>query len=196
MLSDITFTAASIVRKGLLAAGFHVEKRPGFGHKRECLAGVKPQSIQQPSATPWFNLQAAQMPTQDIAIVGGGIASLCTTLALLQRGASVTLYCADDAPALNASGNKQGAFYPQLSDDNAANIRFYLHAFSYGGQLLHWLLKQGIEFEHAFCGVALSGYNAKAEEKLRKIAELHLPSAIYQPMEQTQLSAAVGLPLP
>lgn len=194
--SFATFTAASTVRKGLLAAGFHVEKRPGFGHKRECLGGVKPQSVQQPSATPWFNLQAAQMPTQDIAIVGGGIASLCTALALLQRGATVTLYCADDAPALNASGNKQGAFYPQLSDDNVANIRFYLHTFSYGGQLLHWLLKQGIEFEHAFCGVALSGYNAKAEEKLRKIAELHLPSAIYQPMEQKQLSAAVGLPLP
>lgn len=34
-----TFTSAGTVRRGLLAAGFHVHKVPGFGKKREMLTG-------------------------------------------------------------------------------------------------------------------------------------------------------------
>ena len=34
-----TFTAAGDVRRGLIAAGFSVDKRPGFSRKRECLSG-------------------------------------------------------------------------------------------------------------------------------------------------------------
>lgn len=36
-----TFTAAGFVRRGLEAAGFQVEKKPGFGTKREMITGVK-----------------------------------------------------------------------------------------------------------------------------------------------------------
>lgn len=64
------------------------------------------------------------MEKQDVAIIGGGIASLCAAISLIKRGAKVTIYCEDDALALNASGNKQGAFYPQLSDDNALTVDF------------------------------------------------------------------------
>ena len=39
-------------------------------------------------------------------------------------------------------------FYPQLSDDNERNIRFYIHAFAYGHQFLQWAIQQQIEFEH------------------------------------------------
>jgi tRNA 5-methylaminomethyl-2-thiouridine biosynthesis bifunctional protein len=46
---------------------------------------------------------------RDAAIIGGGIASALLSLALLRRGWQVTLYCADDAPAEGASGNRQGA---------------------------------------------------------------------------------------
>jgi tRNA 5-methylaminomethyl-2-thiouridine biosynthesis bifunctional protein len=35
-----TFTSAGEVRRGLMAAGFAVQKVPGFGHKREMLVGV------------------------------------------------------------------------------------------------------------------------------------------------------------
>ena len=35
-----TFTAAGFVRRGLQSAGFHIEKRPGFGKKREMLSGT------------------------------------------------------------------------------------------------------------------------------------------------------------
>jgi len=37
-----TFTAAGWVRRNLQAAGFQVQKMPGYGRKRECLHGYKP----------------------------------------------------------------------------------------------------------------------------------------------------------
>ena len=191
-----TFTAASAVRKGLEAAGFDVTKRKGFGKKRECLSGQKTHEKLTALSVPWFQGQPANLKEEDIAIIGGGIASLCTAISLLKRGAKITIYCEDEQTALNASGNKQGAFYPQLSDDNERNIRFYIHAFAYGHQFLQWAIQQKIEFEHEFCGVAFCAYNEKAESKLNKIAELNLPSDLYQSLSPTELSEKVGLPLP
>lgn len=191
-----TFTAASAVRKGLENAGFNITKRKGFGKKRECLSGQKTQEKLTALSTPWFHSQPANLKEQDIAIIGGGIASLCTAISILKRGANITIYCEDEQTALNASGNKQGAFYPQLSDDNECNIRFYIHSFAYGLQFLQWAIQQKIEFEHEFCGVALCAYNEKTESKLNKIAELNLPSDLYQSLNQTELSEKVGLPLP
>ena len=191
-----TFTAASAVRKGLENAGFNMTKRKGFGKKRECLSGQKTYEKLTALSTPWFHSQPANLNKQDIAIIGGGIASLCTAISLVKRGAKITIYCEDEQTALNASGNKQGAFYPQLSDDNERNIRFYIYAFAYGHQFLQWAIQQQIKFEHEFCGVALCAYNEKAESKLNKIAELNLPSDLYQSLNQTELSEKVGLPLP
>ena len=191
-----TFTAASAVRKGLENAGFNIKKRKGFGKKRECLSGQKTHEKLTALSAPWFHSQPANLNEQDIAIIGGGIASLCTAISLIKRGAKITIYCEDEQTALNASGNKQGAFYPQLSDDNERNIRFYIHAFAYGHQFLQWAIQQQIEFEHEFCGVALCAYNEKTESKLNKIAELNLPSDLYQSLSQTELSEKVGLPLP
>ena len=191
-----TFTAASAVRKGLENAGFNIKKRKGFGKKRECLSGQKTQEKLTALSTPWFHSQPANLKEQDIAIIGGGIASLCTAISLVKRGAKITIYCEDEQTALNASGNKQGAFYPQLSDDNERNIRFYIHAFAYGHQFLQWAIQQQIEFEHEFCGVALCAYNNKTESKLNKITELNLPSDLYHSLSQTELSEKVGLPLP
>lgn len=193
-----TFTAASAVRKNLEFAGFEVHKRAGFAKKRECLHGIKPQTDEAPANMPWYLPQPAKLTHEnaDIAIIGGGIASLFTALSLLQRGANVTLYCEDEAPALNASGNKQGAFYPQLSDDDHRNIRFYIHAFAYGLQQLHWLIAQQIEFEHEFCGVGLCAYDEKSAKKLAKIADYAWSAQLYQPLNATQLSEKIGLPLP
>lgn len=197
-----TFTAASAVKKGLESAGFRVAKRSGFGKKRECLHGEKPaENIPLFAAprfdAPWYFAQAAAFNrVADVAVVGGGIASLFTALSLLERGADVTLYCEDDELALNASGNKQGAFYPQLSDDDERNIRFYIHAFAYGLQRLKQALEQGVVFEHQVCGVALCGYDEKSAVKLDKISAYQWDKKLYTRMNREELSQAVGLPLP
>nr|WP_272212200.1 MnmC family methyltransferase [Marinicella sp. W31]MDC2878112.1 MnmC family methyltransferase [Marinicella sp. W31] len=38
-----TYTAAGYVRRNLQAAGFSVTRQPGFGEKREMLAGQRPE---------------------------------------------------------------------------------------------------------------------------------------------------------
>ena len=188
-----TFTAASAVRKGLQQAGFKVEKRKGFGKKRECLAGQLDLIAEDKIQIPWYLPQAASK-TDDVAIVGGGIASLFTALSLIERGSKVTIYCEDEALALNASGNKQGAIYPQLSDDDKRNIRFYIHAFYYALQRIHQFEKL-ISFEHKLCGVALCAYNQRSALKINKITEFNWPQELYYPLEAQQLEEKVGLPL-
>ena len=81
-----------------------MQKRKGFGRKREMLCGVMEQTLPLPCSTPWFNRTGSNK--QEAAIIGGGIASALLSLALLRRGWQVTLYCADEAPALGASGNR------------------------------------------------------------------------------------------
>ena len=129
-----TFTAASAVRKGLEAAGFTVVKQKGFAHKREMLCGTKSTHDEKQNKIPWYQAQSAVGEVNNIAIIGGGVASLFTALCCLKRGLNVTLYCEDPQPAMNASGNKQGALYPQLSDDDLRNSRFYAYAFGYAEQ--------------------------------------------------------------
>ncbi|TCP97717.1 tRNA 5-methylaminomethyl-2-thiouridine biosynthesis bifunctional protein [Cricetibacter osteomyelitidis] len=194
-----TFTAASHVRKGLEQAGFNVHKRKGYGKKREMLFGEKMRNTTALEIkTPWYLPKSAVNFSENssVAIIGGGIASLFTALSVLQRGGKVVVYCEDEQPAFNASGNKQGAFYPQLSDDDLINIRFYIHAFAYGNQQLRWAMEQGLEFEHQFCGVALTGYSEKAQHKLDKIAAYQWDPSLYQALDQEALSKTVGLPLP
>ncbi|MGQ7189845.1 MnmC family methyltransferase, partial [Escherichia sp. HC-CC] len=50
-----TFTSAGFVRRGLQDAGFTMQKRKGFGRKREMLCGVMEQTLPLPCSAPWFN---------------------------------------------------------------------------------------------------------------------------------------------
>ncbi|MGX2966906.1 bifunctional tRNA (5-methylaminomethyl-2-thiouridine)(34)-methyltransferase MnmD/FAD-dependent 5-carboxymethylaminomethyl-2-thiouridine(34) oxidoreductase MnmC [Ursidibacter sp. B-7004-1] len=192
--SFATFTASSTVRKGLQAVGFDVKKRKGFGKKREMLWGEKPQeSLDTTLQYPYFYANHS-VECDDIAIIGGGVASLFLAYSLLEKGKKVTLYCQDEQVAQNASGNQQGAIYPQLSDDDERNIRFYVHSFDYALQRLKQLT-QAVEFEHQFTGVALYAYNEKTAQKLAKMAEQDWDHSLYQLYDAKQLSEKIGLPV-
>lgn len=192
--SFATFTASSAVRRGLQAVGFEVKKRKGFGKKREMLWGEKPlDSNIQVRRFPYF-FQQNQTYFDDIAIVGGGVASLFLAWSLRERGKKVTLYCQDEAPAKNASGNLQGALYPQLSDDDERNVRFYMHSFDYAKQRLAHFFNY-IEVEHAFSGVALCAYNDKTAQKLQKMVLQVADDSLICYLDSTELSEKVGLAL-
>lgn len=192
--SFATFTASSRVRRGLQAAGFDVKKRKGFGKKREMLWGEKPlESLIQPPNYPYF--YAKNESVEDIAIIGGGVASLFVALSLLEKGKQVTLYCKDENVAMNASGNLQGAIYPQLSDDDERNVRFYIHSFDYALQRLAQL-KAEFEFEHNLNGVALYAYNDKTAKKLAKMAEQTDDETLFKLCSADELSEKLGLNVP
>ncbi|AOM39379.1 bifunctional tRNA (5-methylaminomethyl-2-thiouridine)(34)-methyltransferase MnmD/FAD-dependent 5-carboxymethylaminomethyl-2-thiouridine(34) oxidoreductase MnmC [Xenorhabdus hominickii] len=190
-----TFTSAGIVRRGLQEAGFTVSKIKGFGRKREMLTGILSPSTSTslfPSRTPWFSRQTATH-TEDIAIIGGGIASALTALALLRRGAKVTLYCQDAHPAQNASGNRQGAIYPLLNGRDDPLERFFTSAFTFSRRQYDQLINENVLFDHQWCGVSQLAYDEKSDKKIGKILQTQWPETIALGMDRQQISHISGL---
>ncbi|HEX5775249.1 MAG TPA: tRNA (5-methylaminomethyl-2-thiouridine)(34)-methyltransferase MnmD [Caulobacteraceae bacterium] len=108
-----TFTVAGAVRRGLEAAGFAVEKRPGFGRKRERLEAQAPGA---PLADP---------PTPRVAIVGAGIAGASLARAFRALGVEPMLFGAPDG----ASCNPAALVTPRLDAGLGGPARLYSESF-------------------------------------------------------------------
>ncbi|HIF9382756.1 TPA: bifunctional tRNA (5-methylaminomethyl-2-thiouridine)(34)-methyltransferase MnmD/FAD-dependent 5-carboxymethylaminomethyl-2-thiouridine(34) oxidoreductase MnmC [Photobacterium damselae] len=157
-----TFTAAGFVRRELIEAGFEMKKAKGFGHKREMLTGTIGERTAPSNTKPWYHISAraendSTQALNDIAIIGGGVASAATALSLVRRGQTVTLYCKDEKPAQGASGNKQGAVYPLLNGNHNALSRFFAPAFVFARQFVEQAA-QNSQFDHDWCGVVQLGF--------------------------------------
>lgn len=186
-----TFTVAGFVKRGLQQAGFTVKKVKGFGNKREMLTGVLAEKeIDNP--TPWFTRKKADNPT-DIAIIGGGLASLTAAYSLLARGAKITLYCKDAQVAQNASGNRQGAIYPLLTGANDPLERLFVSAFPFASRFYHQLAKHGFVFEGQWCGVSQLAYNDKIARKIAGMLETNWPETFAVGKTRQQLSDICGV---
>jgi len=113
-----TFTAAGAVRRGLEERGFAMQRRPGFGRKRECLAGSYRGS--------WA--EAARPPGR-VAVVGAGIAGAALAGALVRRGAEVAWIERRPEMAAEASGNPVGVLMPRPTLDGGPTGRLSAAAF-------------------------------------------------------------------
>ncbi len=185
-----TFTAAGFVRRGLIAAGFDMKKVKGFGTKREMIRGTLNERHDRGNIAPYYDYSASD--AHDIAIIGGGIASLTTALALLRRGRKITLYCQDDSVAQGASGNRQGALYPLISAHNDNLTQFFIPAFLFARQLSDNIAKMTL-FDHDWCGVTQLAYDEKSRKKLNKMLELPISSTIIHALDTTQTEQMLGL---
>jgi len=183
-----TFTSAGFVRRGLQEAGFTMRKTKGFGRKRDMLVGVMEQDLAIPAQAPWFARRAST--SREVAIVGGGIASALLSLALLHRGWQVTLYCADEAPATGASGNRQGALYPLLSSHDPALFQFFPAAFTFARRLYDSL---PVAFDHNWCGVTQLGWDEKSQQKITQMLSLGLPEDIAHAVTAQQVAETAGV---
>lgn len=139
-----TFTVAGDVRRGLAAAGFAVEKKPGFGAKRERLEArfgapaSSTASVAEISPTVRIAGGGAGAPypygaahPKRVAVIGAGIAGAAAAEALARRGVeTVVLEAALDLGA-GASGNPAGLVMPRLDRGGALrtfHLAAYLHA--------------------------------------------------------------------
>nr|WP_276588736.1 bifunctional tRNA (5-methylaminomethyl-2-thiouridine)(34)-methyltransferase MnmD/FAD-dependent 5-carboxymethylaminomethyl-2-thiouridine(34) oxidoreductase MnmC [Enterobacter sichuanensis] len=183
-----TFTSAGFVRRGLQEAGFTMQKTKGFGRKRDMLVGRMEHSLDIPASTPWFARRASA--SREVAIIGGGIASALLSLALIHRGWQVTLYCADDAPANGASGNRQGALYPLLSAHDPALFQFFPAAFTFARRLYDAL---PVAFDHDWCGVTQLAWDEKSQQKITQMLSLGLPDEIARPVSAPQVAESAGV---
>ena len=183
-----TFTAAGFVRRGLQQAGFEMHKRKGYGQKREMLVGSLPVAIEKPARTPWYARPAAS--GDDIAIIGGGVASALLASALIRRGKKVTLYSAASAPAEGASGNRQAALYPLLNHHDPALAQFFPTAFTFARRFYDSL---DFPFEHDWCGVTQLGWDEKSADKITKMLAMDLPEDIARRVNGDQAQQLSGV---
>ncbi|WP_206425242.1 bifunctional tRNA (5-methylaminomethyl-2-thiouridine)(34)-methyltransferase MnmD/FAD-dependent 5-carboxymethylaminomethyl-2-thiouridine(34) oxidoreductase MnmC [Aeromonas dhakensis] len=186
-----TFTCAGFVRRGLIAAGFAMQKVKGHGSKREMLAGERADKLPQQTIAPCYARPAGR--AGEVLIIGGGIASAMMALSLVERGRKVTLLCQDDEPAGGASGNRQGALYPLLNGEHDALSRFYSLAFGFArSRLLALAERHPVAF--SLCGVTQLGYDDKSTAKLTKMAQGPFPPELMQVLSEPEVEQVVGLP--
>lgn len=138
-----SYSAAGSVRRALRDAGFAVSKRPGFGHKRECVTAqlVTPPARPAAAVTPW-DLPDRRTGSPDVIVVGAGLAGAHAAAALARRGVRVTVI-ERGAIGAGASGNEQGVLFSRLSHQHSALADFSLLAQGFAAGLYRSLLQTG-----------------------------------------------------
>ena len=119
-----TFSVASQVKKNLQLAGCKIQKRPGFGMKREVLTAIAPSKPTIYNSHP-----------KKVIIIGGGIAGASIAHALHIRGIEHIIVEQGSCLAPQASGNPVGMQYAKVSSWESPITRFYASALSYASSL-------------------------------------------------------------
>ncbi|MGI8841275.1 MAG: tRNA (5-methylaminomethyl-2-thiouridine)(34)-methyltransferase MnmD, partial [Caulobacteraceae bacterium] len=125
-----TYSVAGHVRRDLAIAGFAVERRPGFGAKRQRLEGRLAAA-----ASPVATFPPAQGPR--VAIVGAGIAGAALARAFRALGVTAAVFDAA-GPGAGASGGPAALVTPRLDAGLALPAALFAQAFRravalYGG---------------------------------------------------------------
>jgi len=194
--SFATFTAAGAVRRGLQAVGFEVTRRAGFGRKREMLTGRMTQAPfdAAPAATPiWFRRPAPAPVDEPILVIGAGIAGAATAHALATQGYEVIVLERNGAPALEGSGNPQGALYAKLPARPTLQSRFHLSGLFHSRAMLAALRQRQPELGQC-CGLlqlALSDKEAARQRQL--IEQAAYPDTLVQAVDLERASELAGI---
>jgi len=181
-----TFTVAGAVKRGLQKNGFSIEKRKGFGRKREMLTGrlLELKSGFQ-SKTPWY-YRSHSKPTskKEVSIVGAGIAGLSCAVRFASAGWAVTLYDSREMAMTAASGNLSAVLMPKLPTDLAIEGQFYQYAFLYAVSYLDHLQARFPELAWNKSGVL----QRLTQEQYIAISDLRMPED-YARLVHTRSSA-------
>ena len=177
-----TWSVAAEVRKALQETGFAVEKRPGFGGKKEMLVArsLKGNSNSTPKS-------------KTASVIGAGLAGAAVCERLCARGWEVTLYERHAAPAEEASGNHAGTFHPIVTPDDSIFARLTRAGFLYSNS--YW--KRFSDLRWDLCGVLQLARDEKEEASQRRaLAALALPPEYVQYATREEASVHASVPLP
>jgi len=189
-----TYTAAGQVRRGLIAAGFAVEKVPGFGAKREMLRGILRQPPKSANSAPWFATPARPDGTpRQAAVIGTGLAGTAAAYSLARRGWTVTLIEREPAPAQAASGNAAGVVMPLLAASRSPGQRWFAAAYRYALQRWRQL---GEQVTGSICGVLFAAWDARTQARHAALLErLAPPPESLLPVTDREAAERCGLPV-
>ena len=176
-----TWSVAAGVRHALEETGFAVEKRPGFGEKKEMLVAHYNK-----------NTRALSVPNNRTAtVVGAGLAGAAVCERLCARGWSVTLLERQAGPAREASGNHAGAYHPLVSPDDSVFARVTRAAFL--ASLQGW---PALDARWDACGVLqLARDEREALSQRRSVAALAAAPDYAQLVSRDEAAAHAGVPV-
>jgi tRNA 5-methylaminomethyl-2-thiouridine biosynthesis bifunctional protein len=177
-----TWSVAGGVRDALEATGFAVEKRAGFGGKREMLVARNVRTKNGDS--PHFSLEKRAV------VVGAGLAGAAVCERLCARGWEVELHERRAEPAQEASGNHAGTFHPIVTPDDSIFARLTRTAFLYA--LRNWQRLPGVRYDQ--CGV-LQLARSEKEIGSQRAATTGLPPDYAQFVSREEASAHAGVPV-
>jgi len=175
-----TWSVAGPVREALQATGFTVEKRAGFGGKREMLVARKNGDSHHFSAA-----------EKSAVVIGAGLAGAAVCERLCARGWEVNLFERRAGPAQEASGNHAGAFHPIATPDDSIFARLTRAAFLHA--LRSW--RDLARVRHDRCGL-LQLARSEREIASQRAALAGLPPEYAQFVTREDASAHAGVPLP
>lgn len=181
-----TYSSAALVREGLEAAGFAVEKCPGFGRKRDMLRGS--YAPRRPQA------EVKAPGSRQAIVIGAGIAGAAISERLARRGWRIDLI---DGRALPQTPAKYaGVFHPHLSRDDCILSRATRNGYLYA--LGRWLAleRSGPALDWARCGVLqLLAETGRQARTIAAIAAQGFPAEFAQYLERGAAEALAGCAL-
>jgi len=178
-----TYTSAGWVRRGLLQAGFAVERVPGYGRKREMLRGT----ISHHSAA-----DGRVRTPQTAIVIGGGVAGCATAYALAVRGVAVTLLERAPQLASAASGNPRGILHARFGAGNNPLHRFVLAAYGYALALFDEVLPVDGELR-AECGLLQLDFSPNENKRIARLAEREWPTHLLRFVDAAQATTLTGM---
>ena len=183
-----TYSSAALVREGLEAAGFAVEKCPGFGRKREMLRGR--YAPRRPQAA------AIERSSRHAIVIGAGIAGAAISERLARRGWSIDLIEDRARPAAQAPAKYAGVFHPHISRDDCILSRTVRNGFLYAVRRWLALERSGLALTWARCGVLqLSADSVRQERMMAAIAAHGFPADFALYRERSAAEALAGCAL-
>jgi tRNA 5-methylaminomethyl-2-thiouridine biosynthesis bifunctional protein len=179
--SVASFTAARMVRENLANAGFEIQKRPGFGLKRDMIVGRKAgRSVTQKALT--HDLK--------IGIIGGGIAGASVAAGLAARGITPYIIDAGDHLASAASGNRLGLQSPRITVDHNPLSRLSADCLSFAA----WYSDcAGSSLQRGVISLDWPMREAKRQDKFRA---QFWPADLMFSVDRSAASSTAGVELP
>jgi len=187
-----TFTVAGIVRRGLISAGFRVQKQGYGGKKKEILVGNFQQSGKFGQG---YKIRPLNNKPQHVTIIGGGIASACAAYFLVQRDIKVTILSRHKSLAQGASSNKIGAIYPLLHQVKDDISLFHQEAFDFAVDFYHSLSTQGLDFSHDWTGLLELAHSEALKKRQQQFADSGWPDSLVHSVDHSQASKLANITL-
>ena len=188
-----TFIITEKICHQLIDVGFRIHQQSITHNKKEVLTA---KFQQNKTSGRGYQLRPQITKPEQVAIIGGGIASACAAYALTKQGIKVTLYCQESKVAQGASSNSIAAVYPLLHQKKDDISEFYQQAFWHAKKLYQELLASGFSFSHDWCGLLDVSYKSVLKDRQTLFDKINAwPKNLIHSVSADQATTIAGVEL-